>query len=62
MVLWKKLGIDTEGKSSNFKVRHEQLGQLLGEDEHGVDCAEEHGAERPGVCWDMTKIRSGEVR
>lgn len=54
-VLWKKLGTDTEGKSSHFTVRDGQLGQLLGEAKYGVDCAEECGVERPGVCWDMTK-------
>lgn len=62
VVLWKKLGIDTEGKSSNFKVRDEQLGQLLGKAKHGVACAEENGAEWPGVFWDMTKTHSGQVR
>lgn len=50
LVLWKKLGIVTEGKSSHLTVRDEQLGQLLGEAKYGVDCTEDHGAERPGVC------------
>lgn len=55
MVLWKKLGLDTEGKSSHFTVRDGQLVQLLGEAKYGVDCTEERGVERPGVCWDMTE-------
>lgn len=50
LVLWKELGIDTEGKSSHFTVRGGRLGQLLGEAKYGVDCAEERRAERPGVC------------
>lgn len=53
MVLWKKLGIDTEGRS--FTGRDGQLVQLLGEAKYGVDCAEERGVERPGVFWDMTE-------
>lgn len=50
-VLWKKLAIGTEGKSSRFTVRDGRLREA----KCGVDCTEERGAERPGVCWDVTE-------